>query len=109
MRGILAAGVAALALFLAVPAHADGNDDAFLTVIDNAGISIPHTLNQARAVCMVFDRTDETFVDAVNGVVGYNSQQGAPISASDAAFFAGAAVQAYCPQYKALVKHTGGA
>jgi hypothetical protein len=42
---------------------------------------------------------DDTFADVARGVAAYDPS----ITGLDAAFFAGAAIAAYCPQYKYLV------
>jgi Protein of unknown function (DUF732) len=107
MRAILAVAVVPCAIMLAAPAQADDTDAIFMQVISNDGISVPQPVTQAQAICGVLDTTSETFVDVVNGMVGYNAQQGTSITQSDAAFFSGAAIQAYCPKYKTLIGHSG--
>jgi hypothetical protein len=107
MRAILVVAVMPCAILLAAPAHADDTDALFVSTISNDGISVPQPTMQAQAICRVLDTTSETFVDVVNGMVGYNAQNGTSISQSDAAFFSGAAIQAYCPKYKQLIGHSG--
>jgi hypothetical protein len=98
-------------LFMAAPlltavafstsAHADPDtDETFLMTIHHRGIYVSEPVTQAHAVCaMMHDNPDDTFADVARGLAAYDPS----ITRYDVAFFAGAAIAAYCPQYKSLV------
>jgi Protein of unknown function (DUF732) len=100
-RALPAVALASFALFVAPVACADPDDDAaLLHTIHNQGIYLADPIKQGHAVClMITEHPGDTFADIASGVASYNPS----ISENDAAFFAGAAIAAYCPRYKYLV------
>jgi hypothetical protein len=88
-----------LAVGLAAPAYADSTDDAFLANINSSGINYgpPDKAIQVAktVVCGTLNANPSTSnSDLVAKVTGATNW-----SAVDAAYFTGAAIQAYCPQY----------
>jgi hypothetical protein len=83
-------------------AHADPDtDEEFLRTVHSQGIYVSDPVTQAHAVCLVIQHNpDDAFADVARGVAGYDPS----ISQMDAAYFAGAAIAAYCPQYKYMVQ-----
>lgn len=99
---ILAATSTILATAPAALARADSDtDETFLLTVHSQGVYVSDPVTQGHAVCLVIEEhPDETFVDVARGVAAYDPS----ISQIDAAFFAGAAIAAYCPQYKYMVR-----
>lgn len=93
--------VAASALFLAIPAQADDTTDAaFLLTLNSKDISVKDPITQAHAVCLILQQDpDAGLADVVRGVSGYDID----VSQIQAAYFIGAAVDAYCPQYNSRI------
>ena len=93
---IAAAGLGMAALIAAGPASAGSVDDAFLTQLEQDGITPPsaaRAVKDAKAVCSMLDdgySADEV-IDAVAESTGMNAE-GANTFAVDAAM-------AYCPEF----------
>ena len=88
-----------LAVGLAAPAHADTTDDAFIANLNSSGINYgpPEKAIQVAktVVCgTLSDNPNTSNADLIAKVTGATSWP-----ANDAAYFTGAAIQAYCPQY----------
>lgn len=98
------AGESAVAgIGFAGPARADAVDDAFLQDLDSHGVQYGDPVDAMRvAMVDVCGRLDshpwESISDVVSGVATNNNWSNA-----DSAYLTGAAIAAYCPQYKALV------
>ncbi|WP_343600777.1 DUF732 domain-containing protein [Mycobacterium sp.] len=96
---VLTAGLAAAAIGLAVPAHADrsGDDAGFLSALDHAGIThrgADRAVSAGHAVCELMDGGMSP-VDTVVAVQSTNPG----FTAQHAATFAGLAAASYCPQH----------
>jgi hypothetical protein len=88
-----------MALGLAAPAYADSTDDAFIANLNSSGINYgaPDKAIQVAktVVCGTLnDNPNASNADLVAKVTNATSWP-----ANDAAYFTGAAIQAYCPQY----------
>lgn len=91
--------LAATAVLSASPAQADTNTD-FLRLLSNAGIGYSNATDTAalgRSVCDMLVEPGKSFASTVTRV----RNNGVPPEM--AAFFAGIAIQAYCPQMLASV------
>ncbi|BDB44544.1 MULTISPECIES: DUF732 domain-containing protein [Mycobacterium] len=91
-----------LAVGLAVPAHADSTDDAFITNLKTSGMDYgapDRAIQVAKTVvCGSLSANPNTSnADLVTKVTNATSWP-----ALNAAYFTGAAIQAYCPQYGSL-------
>jgi hypothetical protein len=89
----------ALAVGLAAPAYADTTDDAFIANLQSSGINYgpPDKAIQVAktVVCATLnDNPSTSNADLIAKVTGATSW-----AANDAAYFTGAAIQAYCPQF----------
>jgi len=103
--------VALLVLFvgsvgLAAPAFADATDDAFITNLNTSGMNYgpPDKAIQVAktVVCATLrDNPNTSNADLIAKVT--NATQWPPLNA---AYFTGAAIQAYCPQYGSLTPPT---
>jgi Protein of unknown function (DUF732) len=88
--GVLGAGVAPAA-------HADAADDKFIQLLISDGIthdSVPAAIAAARKVCEFLAQgqtPNEVVIDVMNS---------SSLPDYDAGYFVGAAIRAYCPQYK---------
>jgi hypothetical protein len=94
-----ALGLAALSSAGAASA-ATSADDTFISVISDQGIKPPsakEAIGVAHDVCVVMNKGGD-LVDAVSAVAGYTKLQ-----SEDAAFFVGASIAAYCPQYEDMI------
>jgi Protein of unknown function (DUF732) len=97
-HGWAAAGVAALiagATVLAPSASADTVDDAFLSALNRAGVQTTNpvdTVALGKQVCPMLVQPGKDFAKVVTSV----RNDGVPPDV--AAFFAGIAIQMYCPQ-----------
>jgi hypothetical protein len=78
-------------------AHADTNDDAFLALLRSEGItdhvSSAHAIEAAHTVCQKLDG-GMTPTDVANDVLNSSS-----MPAYHSAYFVGASIKVYCPQY----------
>ncbi|ETB09281.1 hypothetical protein O972_13215 [Mycobacterium avium subsp. avium 10-9275] len=95
MRALaLLAGAAAL-VGMAIPAHADSDDDAFLAALNKAGITYPDPTRAIRAGQKVCDLAGSgtTELDIIRDVHELNPA----FSTAKAALFVQAAAGAYCP------------
>ncbi|AAS03834.1 hypothetical protein O979_12005 [Mycobacterium avium subsp. paratuberculosis 10-4404] len=90
----LLAGAAAL-VGMAIPAHADSDDDAFLAALNKAGITYPDPTRAIRAGQKVCDLAGSgtTELDIIRDVHELNPA----FSTAKAALFVQAAAGAYCP------------
>lgn len=91
-----------LCVYLAAPAHADSTDDAFITNLKTSGIDYgtPEKAIQVAktVVCATLSSNPNTSnADLVSKVT--DATNWAP---RNAAYFTGAAIQAYCPQYGSI-------
>ena len=87
-------GVAAV-IGVAAPAHADGNDDAFLASLQAAGITYPdpaRVVAAGRWVCQAVGQGTQ-MVDVVKAVQSHN----AGLHGDNAARFTAIAANVYCP------------
>jgi Protein of unknown function (DUF732) len=85
------------------PARADAVDDAFLQDLDDHGVQYGDPVDAMRvAMVDVCGRLDshpwESIGDVVSGVATNTHW-----STADSAYLTGAAIAAYCPQYKSIV------
>ncbi len=99
IRAVRALALVALAIGLAAPAYADGTDDAFIANLNSSGINYgppDRAIQVAKTVvCATLnDNPNTSNADLIAKVTGATSW-----AANDAAYFTGAAIQAYCPQY----------
>lgn len=88
---------AAASVLCAAPAVADPSDDAFLAALDNHGIVIGggnDPVAMGRAVCAGLDRNQRASYLALKIMKDVN------LTAKQAGFVVGAAVSAYCPEYR---------
>lgn len=101
VRMVVALTAALAAIVVASPARADPDEDeTFLQTLHNQGIHINEPVAQGHSVCLAIKRNPERrFADVARGV----ARSDPTISQVDAAFFTGAAIAAYCPQYELYV------
>jgi Protein of unknown function (DUF732) len=92
----------ALSVALAAPAYADATDDAFLTNLGTSGMNYgaPDKAIQV-AKTVVCDSLREN-PNASNADLIAKVTKATSWPTLDAAYFTGAAIQAYCPQYGSL-------
>jgi hypothetical protein len=97
----------ALALSVAVPAHADpGVDASFVDALAKAGISFNDStsaVNAGKTACGLMDQ-GKSQLDVVHLVM----QQNSAVSTVSAAQFTAIAASAYCPQHLQRVRDNGG-
>ena len=78
-------------------AHADSNDNKFLTAMKSEGItdhvSADHAIEAAHSVCQKLDG-GETATQVANDVLNSSS-----MPAYQSGYFVGASIDAYCTQY----------
>ena len=91
---------------LAAPAHADAKDDAFIANLNTSGMDYgaPEKAIQVAktVVCgTLSDNPNTSNADLVTKVTNATNWP-----ALNAAYFTGAAIQAYCPQYGSLTPPT---
>jgi len=91
-----------LSVGLAAPAYADATDDAFITNLNTSGMEYGAPERAIRVaktvVCATLSDNPKTSnADLVTKVT--NATNWPPLNA---AYFTGAAIQAYCPQYGSL-------
>jgi hypothetical protein len=91
---------------LAAPAYADSTDDAFIANLSTSGMNYgaPERAIQVAktVVCGTLRNSPNTSTVDLNAKVT-NATNWPPLSA---AYFTGAAIQAYCPQYGSLAPPT---
>jgi Protein of unknown function (DUF732) len=97
-RLLLAVAVALLGPLAAIStAHADSNDDKFLSILKTEGItdhvSPAHAIEAGHMVCQKLDGGASPS-DVANDVVNSSS-----MPAYHCGYFVGAAIKVYCPQY----------
>ena len=95
----LSTGLAAAAVLAAAPAQADTNAD-FLRLLSSAGIGYVNaadTTALGKSVCNMLVEPGKSFASTVSEV------QNNGVSPQMASFFAGIAIQAYCPSLLASV------
>ena len=97
-----AVGLVVLAVGLAAPAYADSTDDAFIANLSTSGMNYgapERAIQLAKTVvCGTLSNNPNTSNADLNAKVT-NATNWPPLSA---AYFTGAAIQAYCPQYGSL-------
>ena len=92
---VLALTSLAAAIGMAVPAHADGNDDAFLASLQAAGITFPdpgRAIAAGKWVCQAAGQ-GTPMADVVKAVQAQNSK----LREDNAAKFTAIAANVYCP------------
>ncbi|BBY29524.1 DUF732 domain-containing protein [Mycolicibacterium sediminis] len=98
MRGKFVVSVAAVGFALATtfapPALADENDEIFLSVLDDEGITYPSAVDAVKVGMAVCDYLQEgnSLLDATQEVSNETS-----LNIEDSGFFVGAAAATYCP------------
>jgi hypothetical protein len=97
-RLLLAVAVALLGPLAAIStAHADSNDDKFLSILKTEGItdhvSPAHAIEAGHMVCQKLDGGASPS-DVANDVVNSSN-----MPAYHCGYFVGAAIKVYCPQY----------
>jgi hypothetical protein len=95
-----------LSVGLAVPAYADATDDAFITNLETSGMNYgapEKAIQVAKAVvcATLSDNPNTSNADLITKVT--NATNWPPLNA---AYFTGAAIQAYCPQFGSLAPPT---
>ena len=96
MRLLVALAGCAAVVGMAVPAHADSNDDAFLASLQAAGITFPdpgRVIAAGRWVCQAVGGGTQ-MADVVKTVQSQNSG----LHGDNAARFTAIAANVYCPQ-----------
>ncbi|MDH6198820.1 hypothetical protein M2272_005480 [Mycobacterium frederiksbergense] len=91
--------------FSIAPAHADSQDDRFLTIVEQLGIptnSAEEAGTVGRGVCDAVEKGKIEPARTVRGIIG-QLQAKAGISKGQAAKLVWGAVSVYCPQYSAIV------
>ncbi|ORB86601.1 hypothetical protein B1987_25690 [Mycobacterium kansasii] len=96
----------AISVGLAAPAHADATDDAFIANLSTSGMNYgpPEKAIQVAktVVCATLSNNPATSnADLITKVTNATNWP-----ALNAAYFTGAAIQAYCPQYGSLAPPT---
>lgn len=94
---------AAAALLLPAPASADGADDAFIAALQQHGIAYTNRDATAAAGRGVCDWLDQGLSPAV---IILTVRKRTNLSAHTAAYFFGAAVTSYCPQYSSDIDNS---
>jgi hypothetical protein len=99
---VRAIALMALAVGLAAPAYADTTDDAFIANLNTSGMNYgaPERAIQVAktVVCATLgDNPNTSNADLITKVTNATNWP-----ALNAAYFTGAAIQAYCPQYGSL-------
>jgi Protein of unknown function (DUF732) len=91
-----------LAVGLAAPAHADAKDDAFITNLNTSGMDYgaPDKAIQVAKTVVCGALNDNPNTSNADLVAKVTKATNWP--ALNAAYFTGAAIQAYCPQYGSL-------
>jgi len=95
-----------LAVGLAAPAYADATDDAFIANLNTSGMNYgapERAIQVAKTVVCgtLSDNPNTSNADLIAKVT--NATNWPPLNA---AYFTGAAIQAYCPQYGSLAPPT---
>jgi hypothetical protein len=102
VMAVRAVALVVLAVGLAAPASADSTDDAFIANLSTSGMNYgaPERAIQIAktVVCGTLSNNPNTSNADLNAKVT-NATNWPPLSA---AYFTGAAIQAYCPQYGSL-------
>jgi len=99
LRALVLTVVAATAVALAAPAHADGTDDAFIANLSTSGMNYgppDKAIQVAKTVVCgtLSDNPNTSNADVIAKVTAATNWP--PLNS---AYFTGAAIQAYCPQY----------
>jgi hypothetical protein len=103
---LAAAGAIAVApLVAAADAHADSNDEVFLTTLADRGIAAATgaagLIKAGHAVCI-----DLAAGDTAAGAIAMIAVANPDLTLNDAGYFAGAAVGAYCPAFAPSTRGT---
>lgn len=105
MKFLLTLASLAAAIGMAVPAHADSNDDAFLASLQAAGITYPdpgRVIAAGRWVCQVVGQGTQ-MVDAVKTIQAHNPG----LTGDNAARFTAIAASVYCPKALSVTSAKG--
>jgi hypothetical protein len=91
-----------LSIGLAAPAHADAKDDAFMANLDSSGMNYgaPEKAIQVAKTVVCGTLSDDPKTSNADLITKVTNATNWP--ALNAAYFTGAAIQAYCPQYGSL-------
>lgn len=92
------------ALLSAAPASADEVDDAFIASLTQNGIAMSDggsAIAMARSICAGFDK------GRTSTMLAMKLMKDTGLSRRQAGYFIGAAVSAYCPQYKGTYRSSG--
>ncbi|SOJ56929.1 hypothetical protein MSIMFB_04407 [Mycobacterium simulans] len=106
VRAIASLVLALGSVGLATPAHADATDDAFITNLNTSGIDFgapERAIQVAKTVVCATLRDNPNTSNADLATKVTNATNWPPLNA---AYFTGAAIQAYCPQYGSLAPPT---
>jgi hypothetical protein len=96
---VRAVAVMVLAVGLAAPAHADATDDAFIANLTSSGIDYGAPERAIQVAKTVVCGTLKDNPNASNADVIAKVTDATKWPTNNAAYFTGAAIQAYCPQY----------
>jgi len=91
-----------LSVGLAVPAHADATDDAFITNLNTSGMNYGAPEKAIQVAKTVVCETLRGNPNTSNADLITKVRNATDWPALNAAYFTGAAIQAYCPQYGSL-------
>jgi hypothetical protein len=99
---VRAIALMALAVGLAAPAHADTTDDAFIANLNTSGMNYgaPERAIQVAKTVVCGTLSDNPNTSNADLIAKVTSATNWPMV--NAAYFTGAAIQAYCPQYGSL-------
>jgi Protein of unknown function (DUF732) len=91
-----------LAVALAAPAHADATDDAFMANLNTSGMNYgaPERAIQVAKTVVCGTLSDNPNTSNADLIAKVTNATNWPTL--NAAYFTGAAIQAYCPQYGSL-------
>jgi Protein of unknown function (DUF732) len=91
-----------LSIGLAAPAYADAKDDAFMANLDSSGMNYgaPEKAIQVAKTVVCGTLSDNPKTSNADLITKVTNATNWP--ALNAAYFTGAAIQAYCPQYGSL-------
>jgi hypothetical protein len=105
MRFLLTLTSLAAMIGMAVPAHADSADDAFIATVQAAGLTFPNpdrVIAAGKWVCKMVDQGDQ-MVDVVKTV----QTQNPGLTEDRAAKFTAIAATVYCPKALSANSRTG--
>ena len=91
-----------LSVCLAAPAYADATDDAFLTNLNTSGMNYGEPTKAIQVAKTVVCATLSSNPDTSNADLITKVTDATNWPPSNAAYFTGAAIQAYCPQFGSI-------